>query len=134
MDNPVSSLTSRWRQRRASSLSRAFREGDQKAAIKLRQRRLGYRSLETGMPWQERLVLALAARRRNSEQRLARERIGSALPAVAGIGTRFVKRQPFRFAAFSALLLCGCSPLLCACSPGAVGALASGAAVLGGQQ
>src|SRR5262249_25451956 len=75
VNNSVPSRTSRWRRRRASLLSRAFRDGDTKAAFSLRQRRLAYRSLETGMPWSERLVLARAARRRNRAQRNRQEQM-----------------------------------------------------------
>ena len=58
------------RLRRCSLLSRAFRAGDASAAFSLTRRHRAYLSLSVGMPWQERLALANAARARNKAARL----------------------------------------------------------------
>ena len=43
------------------------------------QRHRGYLSLSVGMPWQERLALAMAARKRNREARLLEKAKADAL-------------------------------------------------------
>ncbi len=70
-----SSVSARKRLRRASLLSRAFSAGDKRAAKRLFFRGLAYRSLEVGMPWQERLALANAAGNRNREECMKREQM-----------------------------------------------------------
>ena len=63
------SLRSLGRSRRSSLLSAKFRQGDPDAAYRLFTRALAFKSLAVGMPWQQRLELANAARRRNQEAR-----------------------------------------------------------------
>lgn len=53
----------------AGQNSRAFRLGDYDARFSLIQRHRAYLSLSTGMPWPERLQLAMAASARNREAR-----------------------------------------------------------------
>ena len=63
------SRRARQRRRRASLLSREWNMGSVHACQILSQRHRGYLSLSVGMPWQERIALANAAKARNREAR-----------------------------------------------------------------
>jgi hypothetical protein len=58
-----------YRQRRSSRLSAEWHAGSSEARFSLVQRSHAYMSLAVGMPWQQRLELAMAARKRNQEAR-----------------------------------------------------------------
>jgi len=58
-----------YRQRRSSLLSARLSAGDSSAAFRLSRRFRGFLSLSVGMPWQQRIELANAARKRNREAR-----------------------------------------------------------------
>ena len=69
-----------FRRLRASSLlSRLFVLGNADAAFRLSRRARAYASLAVGMPWQQRLELANAARKRNQEARKAEKAKADAL-------------------------------------------------------
>lgn len=70
---PTTNPASLWRKRKATLLSLLWKQGDVYAGWRLRQRRCGYLSLSAGMPMQERLALANAARARNRAARLEAE-------------------------------------------------------------
>jgi hypothetical protein len=74
-----SSKWARIRLRKASRLSRLFRLGNLDAAFRLSRRARAYASLAVGMPWQQRLELANAARKRNQEVRKAEKAKADAL-------------------------------------------------------
>ena len=76
---PTSNEMSLWRMRRASLLSAEYKAGSRRARGRLSQRHRGYLSLSVGMPWQQRLELANAARKRNQEARKLEQAKASAL-------------------------------------------------------
>jgi hypothetical protein len=67
------------RRRRSSLLSREWSAGSIHARQILSQRHRGFLSLSVGMPWQQRLELANAARKRNREARAVEKAKADAL-------------------------------------------------------
>ena len=66
---PSTNKKSLERARRSTLNAAAFRSGSGEAKFRLSRRYLAYLSLSVGMPWQQRLELANAARKRNQEKR-----------------------------------------------------------------
>lgn len=78
---PSSSARSLIRKRKSSRASLAFKLGNSAARFLLHQRHRAYLSLSVGMPWQQRLELANAARKRNAEARaVAKQKADSLRP------------------------------------------------------